>query len=207
MISKQITKFIKNYKINIVIKILIISDFLIWSANQLFAPIFAIFITNDLYNGNIEVVGFSAGIYLFSKAILEIPIGIIVDKRKGELDDLYFAFFGTLLSGVVIFLFNFITTVNQLYVLQGIMGISAAIAFPGWYSIFTKHIDKNKEAFEWSLYDVLLAIGMAITSALGGIVAQKFGFSIIFTISSLSTIIGAFLLLLIKDKLFLNKKF
>lgn len=202
MISRQITSFIKNYEINRVIKVLIVSDFLIWSSNQLFAPIFALFVTSNLYNGNIEVVGFSAGIYLFTKSIFEIPVGIFIDKNKGELDDLYTAFIGTLLSGIIIFLFNYINTVSQLYILQGVLGLSAAIAFPGWYSIFTRHIDKNKEALEWSLYDVLLAIGMAFASALGGMMAQRFGFSIIFTISALTTISGAFLLLLIKKKLY-----
>src|SRR5680860_846205 len=101
MISRQISGFIKNYEINRVIKVLIVSDFLIWSSNQLFAPIFALFVTENLYNGNIEVVGFSAGIYLFIKSIFEIPVGIFIDKNKGELDDLYSAFVGTLLSGIV----------------------------------------------------------------------------------------------------------
>ena len=109
MISRQITKFIKNYEINIIIKVLIISDFLIWSANQLFAPILAIFITNNLYNGNVEVVGFSVGIYLFVKSIFEIPVGLFIDKRKGEIDGIYTAFFGTLLSGITILFFNYIT--------------------------------------------------------------------------------------------------
>jgi MFS family permease len=202
MISKHITQFIKNYEINPVIKILIVSDFLIWSSNQLFAPIFAIFVTNNLYNGNIEVVGFSAGIYLFIKSIFEIPIGMFVDKKKGEFDDLTLAFLGTFFTGIIIFLFSYIKTVNQLYILQGLLGLSAAIAYPGWYSIFTRHIDKNKEAFEWSLYDVLLAMGMALASALGGMLAQRFGFSVIFIISAVSTILGAFLLLLIRKKLF-----
>lgn len=97
---------------------------------------------------------------------------------------------------------NYINTVSQLYILQGLLGLSAAIAYPGWYSIFTKHIDKNKEAFEWSLYDVLLAMGMTLASALGGIMAQRFGFSVIFTISAISTILGAFLLLLVRKSLF-----
>lgn len=202
MIYRNITRFIKNYNINIVIKILILSDFLIWSANQLFAPIFAIFVADNLVNGNVEVVGFSAGIYLFVKSIFEIPVGLFIDKKKGEIDDLIFACVGTLITGVAIFLYNYINTVTQLYLLQAVLGISAAIAYPGWYSMFTRHIDKDKEAFEWSLYDVLLAIGMAVTSAIGGVLAKEYGFSVIFTLASLTTISGALILLVIRKNIY-----
>ncbi len=154
MYSRTILRAIKNYQINIVIKILVLSDFLIWSSAQLLSPIFAIFIT-DKINGSIEAVGIASGIYLISKSIFEVPIGVFIDKTKSEKDDLYSAISGTLLTALCFFALTFINSVWQLYILQAIFGFAAAIAFPGWYSIFTRHVDKGKEAFEWSLYDCL----------------------------------------------------
>lgn len=187
--------------INWVIKILILSDFLIWSAQQLYAPIFAVFVTDQIAGGSLEVVGISSSIYFIVRSIVEAPIGMWIDRTKAEKDDLYTALWGTCLTALVMFGYPFITEVWQLYLAQVVLGIGAAIAFPGWYSIFTQHIDKNKEALEWSLYDVLLGLGMAGAAALGGFLATVYGFDALFTLSGVSTIIGALLLLSIRKKI------
>lgn len=128
-------------------------------------------------------------------------MGIWIDKTKAEFDDLYSALFGTVLTAAVYFSYNFVTDVWQLYCLQVLLGIGSAIAFPGWYAIFTKHIDKNKEALEWSLYDVVLGVGMAAAAAIGGILVTQFGFEVIFNIAGVTTLMGALLLLSLKNKI------
>lgn len=195
------TRALLNLKINIVIKILILSDFVIWSASNLIAPVFAIYLTENINGGSIEVVGLAAMIYLIFKSIFEVPVGMWIDRTKSEKDDLYSALLGTILTGMVYALFPVITEVWQVYVLQAILGVSAALAFPGWYSIFTRHIDKKKEAFEWSLYDVMLGLGMAFTAAIGAFMANRFGFNTVFYIISIATILGAFCLFLIRNKI------
>ena len=191
----------KHYQVNLVIKILIISDFLIWSSYQLLAPFFAIFVTEKISNGSIEVVGIAAAIYLIVKSIFEIPVGIYIDRSKSEIDDLFVSILGTILTAVAYFSYIFIDSVSQLYILQGVLGLGAAIAFPGWYSIFTHHIDKGKEAFEWSLYDVFLGIGMAAAAAAGGFLADQYGFDMLFLIVGLFTMMGAILLFLVIGKI------
>ena len=109
---------------------------------------------------------------------------------------------GTVLMALVYFLFIFVTDILHLYLLQGLMGLAAAIAFPGWYSIFTKHVDKGKEGFEWSLYDVVLGLGMAGMAALGGFLADAYGFNVLFVLISGFTLLGALLLLLIKNRIY-----
>ncbi len=197
MYHRLVSRSIRHYNVNIIIKILILSDFIIWSANQLLAPIFAIFVI-DKISGSIEVVGIASAIYLISKSIFEIPVGTYIDKAKNEKYDLYTALIGTILVAVVYFMYMYITSVWHIYVLQALMGLGAALSFPGWYSIFTKHIDKGKEAYEWSLYDVLLGIGMAATAALGGFIAERFGFQVLFALIGSFTLLGALLLLMIR---------
>lgn len=191
----------KHYQVNLVIKILIISDFLIWSSYQLLAPFFAIFVTDKISNGSIEVVGIASAIYLIVKSIFEIPVGVYIDRSKSEIDDLFVSILGTVLTAAAYFSYMFIDSVSQLYILQGLLGLGAAIAFPGWYSIFTHHIDKGKEAFEWSLYDVLLGVGMAAAAAVGGFLAEWYGFEILFLIVGLFTMMGAILLFLVKGRI------
>lgn len=205
MYYKSIIRSIRHYNVNIVIKILIISDFLIWSSNQLLAPIFAIFITGKI-NGSIEVIGIASAIYLIIKSLFEIPVGAYIDKSVSEKDDLYTAIIGTIVTAIAYFLFTAVTQVWQLYVLQAIMGIGAACAFPGWYSIFTHHVDKGKAGFEWSLYDVVLGFGMAGSAALGGFIANEFGFDTLFFLVGIFTLLGAILLLIIKNKIIVSRR-
>lgn len=206
MYSKHVVRFINQLQVNWVIKLLIMSDFLIWSAQQFFVPIFAIFVTQHVHGATVEVVGVTTAIYLIVRSIFEIPVGMWLDRTKAETDDLYAAVFGTILTSFVFFSYNFITDVWQLYAAQALWGIGSAIAFPGWYSIFTQHIDKNKEALEWSLYDVILGIGMAAAAALGGFLAQEYGFSALFMLASISTFLGALLLLSLKQKICRREK-
>lgn len=200
MYSRSIIRSVAHYKINPIIKILILSDFLIWSSYQLFTPIFAIFIT-DKIGGDIESVGIAVAIYLIFKSVCEVPVGIFIDRSKSEKDDLLASILGSLITAMAYFSYVFIDSISQLYVLQAILGIGAAIAFPGWYSIFTKHIDKGKEAFEWSMYDVLLGVGMAAAAALGGFVAEVHGFNTLFILVALITFFGSLLLFFIKNKI------
>ena len=200
MYYKSILRSIRYYQVNLVIKILILSDFLVWSSYQLLAPIFALFITDKIH-GSIEVVGIASAIYLITKSVCEIPVGAYIDRSKSERDDLYTALAGTFLTALVYFLYIFINSVWQLYTLQILMGVSAALAFPGWYAIFTRHVDEGKTGLEWSLYDVLLGVGMAGAAALGGFLAGAFGFNVLFALVGLFTIFGSLLLLVIKSKI------
>lgn len=202
MYHRNIARSLRNLQINVVIKILILSDFVIWSAANLVSPIFAIFIAENIPGGSLEVVGIATMIFLISKSLFEVPVGIFIDRSKSEKDDLYTAIFGTILSAVVFFLYPEVSSVWQLYVLQGLAGVAGACAYPGWYSMFTKHIDKSKEAFEWSLYDVLLGVGMAVTAALGAFMVESYGFNLVFYVIGFATLLGALLLLIIQGKIY-----
>lgn len=202
MYSRSVSRFVKNYQMNLVIKILIVSDFLIWSANQLLTPIFAIYITDSIIDGSLEVVGIAASLYLLSKSIFEIPVGAYLDKSKSETRELWSAMIGTMITALVYFAYIFIDSITELYLLQIILGLGAAIAFPGWYAIFTHHVDKGKEAFEWSMYDVLLGLGMAAAAFIGGFIADHFGFKGLFFWTGLFTLVGALFLLMIRKKIY-----
>ncbi len=204
MHAKFVARSIAQYKVNIIIKILIISDFLVFSASQLLGPIFAIFIEDFIIGASIKTVGIAAALFLITKSITEIPVGLLIDKIKGEKDDLYFALTGTLLTGLIFILFIYIDKIWQLYALQILLGIGSAISYPGWYTIFTKHVDKGKEGFEWSLYDVLVGVGMSATAALGGFIAEAYGFQSVFITVAIITFIAGLLLFFIGGKV--NKK-
>jgi hypothetical protein len=59
---------------NPVVKYLIITDIIYFTAVGLLAPIFAIFITDFIDGGGPAVAGVAAAIYLLTKSIGQIPV-------------------------------------------------------------------------------------------------------------------------------------
>lgn len=172
-----------------------------WSAFGLVAPIFAIYITKQIEGGTLAVVGFASGLYLILKSILQIPVSRYIDKNRGEWDDFLAAVIGSFLLSLVPILYIFMKTTLHLYLAQIIYAVGAAINFPGWIAIFTRHVDRGREGFEWSAYNTAISVGAGLTGALGGILADKFGFTILFILMSALNIIGTLLLFLIKSGL------
>ena len=68
-------------KINHVIKTLVISDFFVNAGFSVFAPIFAVFVTNQIEGGTLQVIGFGAALTQIFKASLQIPVARILDKK------------------------------------------------------------------------------------------------------------------------------
>jgi MFS family permease len=204
MNARTTMRSIASYKMNPVIKLLILSDFIIWTSYQLIIPIFAIYVVTSLQGATIEVVGIATAVYLISKSIFEVPFGIYIDKKKGERDDLFFAIGGVFISALAYVLFAFVTNTMQLYGVQALLGFAAAMAYPGWYSLFTHHIDKGKEGFEWSLYDVLLGIGMAASAAAGGFFAERYGFDMLFFVVAGLVVLGGCVLLFARKYIFVS---
>ncbi len=178
-------------KINHVIRIMVVSDFFVNAGFSVFGPVFAVFITKQVSGGSLEVIGFAAAIFQIFKSGLQIPIARFLDKDHGEYDDFYSLIFGTCLIATVPFLYLFASTANHIYIIQAIYGIGAAFAIPPWYAIFSRHIDKMRENVEWSMDSIAIGVGAAAFAAVGGILAQQFGFKFVFLLGGILAIVGA----------------
>ena len=195
-------------KINRAIRTLIVSDLFLNSGWGLLGPVFAIFLVQNIQGGDAKVAGFAAMIYWTVKSILQIPIGKYLDKNHGEKDDFYFMVLGTFLIGFVPFGYLFSSLPWHIYVFQVVQSIGMAMIIPSWSAIFTRHIDKGKEAFEWGLDSTILGFGTGITGAIGGLLVVVFGFKVLFILVGTFTFLAALLLVFIwkeitpRDKIF-----
>jgi MFS family permease len=191
--------------INKIIKILIASDFFLNLGWGFLSPIFAIFILQNITMQNpqkaAEVAGFAALFYWIPKSFLEIPIGYFLDKHKGEKDDFWFMVVGTAITGFVPLGYLFSTISWHIYLLQILHAVGMAMALPSWLAIFTRHIDKGKEGFEWSIETTSIGAGAGIAGGLGGITAALLGFNALFIFVSGLTFFSAIVLLLIRNNI------
>lgn len=188
--------------INKVVRVLVFTDFFYNSALGFFNPIFAVFITGQIHGGSVAVAGFAASVYWITKSIFQLPIARFLDKTDGERDNFWALFFGYFFGGFIPLGYVFATEPWHLYLLQGMFGFLMAWAVPAWYSIFTRHVDTWRISFEWSL-DSVFAVGVAtaVAAALGGYLADHFGFRILFVLSSVVSVAASFLLLALKSQL------
>lgn len=192
--------------INRIVRVLISSDFFLNLGWGLLSPIFALFILQKITINDparaAEVAGFSALCYWISKSLIEMPIGRFLDKIEGEKDDFWFMTLGLFVVGFVPLGYLVSTQPWHIYLLQVLHAIGMAMALPSWLAIFTRHIDKGKEAFEWSMETTSISMGAGIAGGLGGIIASVFGFKILFVFVSTLTFFAGILLLLIRNNVF-----
>lgn len=196
--------------INKIVKVLIISDFFLNLGWGLLSPIFAIFILENITVGNsakaAEVAGFAALSYWIAKSFFEIPIGYFLDKKRGEKDDFWLMFIGMIIVSIVPLGYIFSSTPFQIYFFQIMHAVGMAMALPSWLAIFTRHIDKGREAFEWSMETTSIGAGAGIAGGMGGILASYFGFNVLFVCVSSLTLVSASLLLFSRSEIYRKNK-
>lgn len=191
------------FGINKVIQILITSDFFLQAGWGLSGPIFAIFITKQIH-GTLEMVGLIAATYWLTKSIIQPFIAVWMDKNDGERDDFIFLIIGMYIANLVPLGYIISSQSWQIFVLEFIRALAMACVVPSWNAIFTRHINKNKAAFSWSLDSTGIGLGAGLAGALGGFLAMKFGFSSVFVLVSLFGLVSASVLVSIRRRIFLN---
>lgn len=184
--------------INVVVRMLILSDMVWYGALGLLGPVFAIFIVDFIDGGSATVAGIAASIYLITKSVMQVPAATIVDRIKGELDDYWVMCIGSVLAAILPIFYLFVNTPGELYFIQFLYGIFLAATFPSYMAIFTRHVDKHKEATSWGVYYTLNDFTAAVAASVGGVLAETVGFHTLIVIVVLISLTGAALLFPIK---------
>lgn len=188
--------------INKVISILIVSDFFLQAGWGMIAPIFAIFITQQIQGGTLEMVGLIAGVFWITKSLVQPFLAHFFDVKKGEVDDFKFLVAGMFVANLIPLGYMFATQLSHLLILEFIHGLAMAAVVPAWAGIFTRHISKGWEAFSWSIESTGLGFAAGFAAVGGGILASAFGFQAVFFFVTLFGLTSSVLLLLLKHKIF-----
>jgi DHA1 family quinolone resistance protein-like MFS transporter len=191
--KRNLRKKLADHKI---IRTLILSDIFVLSGFGLISPILAVFFTEQVRGGGLGVAGLASTIFLLVKSGLILPIARFLDQTRGERDDFYAMLCGSVLISLVPFSYLVIKEPIQLYAVQMLYGLGAALSSPSWLAIFTRHIGKKKTGFTWGLYYTLTDVGGAITAGVGGMLADYVGFRPLFLLVGIMSAIGSATLLL-----------
>lgn len=182
---------------NRVIKLLMISDIFVLTGFGLIEPILAIFIKENLIGGTIFAAGLASTIFLVTKSIVQLPFSRYVDKHDHKV---VWLILGTLIISAVPFIYIFAESVHYIYFAQFLFGIGGGLAYPTWLGLWSTHLDRKHESFEWSLYSACTGIGTAITASLGAAIAYYIGFTYTFLLVGIMSVIGCLILLGLERK-------
>ena len=176
----------KIRKFNKVIIILTISDVLVWGTYLVAYPLQGIYLSYQHGDQAIQYITIGLSIYYLMRALLQIPIGSIVDKTIWSLG------IGCTLIGLSFVVFPFTTTAVEYYLLMALAGVGGAFNLIGWRKLFAKNLDKDKEGREYALYETVMSLCTAVFSIVGGqfsSISHEI-FRVFFLVIGLVTIVG-----------------
>lgn len=177
---------------NRTIKILLFASIFTDTGFGFVEPILSIFVKDNLAEGTILTAGFATTIYLVVKSVLQLPFARYIDNHDNRVRWLLI---GTAVCSVVPFLYIYSHNLWVLYLSQMLYGLGAAMAYPTWLSLWSTHLDKHREGFEWSVYSTAIGLGTALTAGIGAAIAQYIGFNYAFALVGIMEIVGFLLML------------
>ena len=167
------------------LKILLLSSSLFLLAGGLFGPIYAVFV--EQIGGDLLTAGTAYSAFSIAAGILILFISRWEDHVKHQ-EKLIAA--GYALGCMGFFGYLLIQNPLDLFVVQIVFGAAAAILWPAYDGIYSRHLDRGKFASEWGMWEALDYIVAGIAAAVGGFLASIYGFRLLFVIMFLLSILA-----------------
>ena len=77
---------------------------------------------------------------------------------------------------------------------ETLYGMGAGLAYPTWFGLWSTHLDKKHESFEWGIYSTATGLMAAGTALIGAAIAQYVGFTYTFIFVGIMSLLGMFIL-------------
>ncbi len=188
-----------SFKVNPIVKYLIFADLSVIGGWGFLTPILPVFIIQDIKGATLATVGVALGIHWLIRSLVHVPLGEILDRIKGEKDDFYALILSLILAGISSFAFLAVSEIWHLYLVMTISGLAFGVYVPAWRGIFSRHLDKERHAFDWSLSSTAIGLGVAAAAFLSGGIASWLGFYILFILMGLLSFFAIFLVMAIPE--------
>jgi uncharacterized membrane protein len=154
-------------------------------ASGLLGPIYAVFVQN--IGGDLMTAGWAYGAFSIASGVLVIFLSRW-EERHAHQERIMAAGFGL---GCLGFLgYSFVSTPLHLLIVQVVLGVALAIRAPLFDSFYSLHLDLGKYAEEWGVWESMNLIVIGISAAVGGVIAQLFGFPVLFVAMFIVSLAG-----------------
>lgn len=158
-------------------------------ASNLLAPVYTTYVKK--LGGDLVTAGFAVAINAVVMGIVILISGRFAQKYHSERLELVIGYVLLMLAAAG---YLAIKTPDQLFFVQIISGVGSAIAQPSFNGLLSSVIRRGSYTIEWADYLGIAYFVIGIASIIAGVVAQNFGFNVLFYIMILSegiSVIGA----------------
>lgn len=177
-----------QFHVNPIVKVFIVAETMLWGAMNFILPIFAIFVTT-IPGGNVETAATVYSVYMLVRVIFELFSGRLFARTSDD-KKLFITILGMIVMSLAYVGFAFSTNLFMLYFFYGLLGLGIGVISPVKNTLFSTHLDKNREATEWGILDAMVFFVIAIASAVGGYIATTFGFQTLFILAATINLLG-----------------
>jgi MFS family permease len=175
-----------------IVLLLTLSDIFSWGVFYSTSAIVGIYLAGKLGGNAIEYVGIGTGIYMFVRAVLQLPIGIFADKKRRDLDEILILIAANILMGLPFILYPWISAAWHYYGLQAILGVGTAMSLVSWRKLFAGNLDHNQEGKEYAAYETMMSLATAVLSVIAGVVGNinQVYFDLVITLAGIIMALG-----------------
>ncbi len=177
-------------------KIILYTNGLILLSGAMLGPIYALFVED--IGGSLLDASYAFAIFSFTAGIVTALSGKYVDKIK---ENELILVLGYGIIGIGFILYIFVNSIFLLFLVQIIIGIGEAIAWPAFDVLYNKHLDKNNPGKWWGIWESLNYFTISIGALIGGFLVTFFSFSVMFIIMGILCLISALYILLLPRKI------
>ncbi len=161
--------------LNAKVKILLYANNIWMLGEGLFGPLYAVFTAQ--IGGSVLDITWAWAVYLVVTGVSIVFVGAISD-RPGIKRKLLVAGYG--LNALCTFAYLWVDVPWKLFVVEGGLGLAAALATPTWYALYSTYQPKNERGFSWGLAQGQSKILLAISMVIGGFVVSYASFELLF---------------------------
>ncbi len=172
-------------KINRSLKVLFFLNSIFVFAGSLLGPLYAVYVSK--IDSKIISVSLSWAVFMFSSTLFMYFVSKYGDRVK---EQEYLLAGGFLVRCFAWIGYIFISDLTGLIVLQVILGLGEALGTPSWNAIFAKHLDERKEIMDYSSWNIINNLMIAVATVVGGVVATYLGFNVLFIVMSFLALIS-----------------
>jgi MFS family permease len=188
-----------NVAVNRIVKYFVLSDLFFIAGWGFIEPVFSVFIVQKIPGATLTTVGIAAAIYWILRSVLQIPFANFLDRRGGERTAFRMLVGGLFLAALSAFAFSWVATTWELYAVQIIHAIALSFYTASWPAIFSRHLDKDRISFDWSLDNTAVGIASGVSGFLAGVIGTVWGFTAIFILAGIFSVAGGIIIFVIPD--------
>jgi MFS family permease len=194
---KRIRMKIKNF--NRVVLFLTLADVFTWGPFFVVSSLSSIYLADKLGQDTIGFVGIGVAISFLTRAIFQIPTGMLADRLEKDRDEIWLLAIGATLAGLSFIFYPFITAPWHYFILQFVFGMGISLDVVNWRKLFAINVTKGIEGKEYAIYDTVLSTSTALLAVGLGLVANIGDnyFDIVMTSAGILMIIASIWILLI----------